>query len=199
MNLQETAKKARKPDVEISPLFYTRWSPRAMTGESITKEELLPLFEAARWAPSSFNNQPWRFVVAYTPKEKEKLFGLLGDFNKAWCKKAAALGVIISHDLFEHNNKPAVTHSLDTGAAWISLALEGARRGLVVHGMQGFDYEKARKVLNIPKEYTVEAMFAIGKLADASTLPKEIAEGEVPSQRKKVEEFTNFEGKFEWK
>ena len=134
-----------------------------------------------------------------TPREKEILFDFLGDFNKAWCKKASALGVIISANLFDHNKKPSITHSLDTGAAWMSLALEGARRGYVVHGMQGFDYEKVRKGLNIPTTFTVEAMFAIGKFADPSTLPKEMAEKEVPSQRRKVEEFTNFEGKFKWK
>src|SRR3989344_8464487 len=111
MSIQSEAKKVRKPEYEISPWFYTRWSPRAMSGESLTKEELLPLFEAARWAPSSFNNQPWRFVIASSKEDKEKFMEFLGDFNKLWCKHATVLVVTISRNLFEHNDKPARTHS----------------------------------------------------------------------------------------
>ena len=198
MSLQSMAKKVRKPDYDVAPLFYTRWSPRAMTGEVMSKEELLPLFEAARWAPSSFNNQPWRFVVA-TGKEKKKFMEFLGDFNRQWCKNASALVVIVSSNLFDYNKTPSKTHSFDTGAAWMSLALEGARRGYVVHGMEGFDYDKVRQVLGIPSSYTVEAMCAIGKPAAASILPEEIAKREVPSQRKPVQEFVNLEGKFGWR
>ena len=197
MTLQSQAKKIRTPTVDIAPLFYTRWSPRAMTGESMTKEELLPLFEAARWAPSSYNNQPWRFIIAITSEDKEKMMSLLVDFNKQWCKNASALVIICSMNVFEQTGKPALTHSFDTGAAWMSLALEGARRGLVVHGMQGFDYEKARNMYQIPERYTVEAMAAIGMLAKPKVLPKEIAEKEVPSQRKPLKEILGW-GEFNW-
>lgn len=163
----------------------------------MTKEELMPLFEAARWAPSSFNNQPWRFVVALSKEDKEKFMDFLVDFNKQWCKNAAALVVIISSSVFDYNNQPSVTHSLDTGAAWMSLALEGARRGYVIHGMEGFDYDKVRKVLKIPQKYTIEAMCAIGKLAEPSVLPKEIAEKEKPSTRKPLTEIMSW-GEFRW-
>ena len=168
-----------------------------MTGEVMTKEELLPLFEAARWAPSSYNNQPWRFIVA-VGKEKGQFMNFLGDFNRQWCKNASALVVIVSSNLFDHNKNPSKTHSFDTGAAWMSLALEGARRGLVVHGMEGFEYEKVRKELNIPQTYTVEAMCAIGKPGKLGVLSPEMAKREVPSGRKKVGEFLNLEGKFVW-
>ncbi len=198
MKLTAIAKKIRKPTTDISPLFYTRWSPRAMTGEPLTQAELLPLFEAARWAPSSYNNQPWRFIVA-TAEQKEKFMDFLVDFNKQWCKNAGALVLILSANNFTHNNQPAQTHSFDTGAAWMSLALEGARRNLVVHGIQGFDYDKVRTVLNIPDNYTIEAMFAVGKFAKKKVLPKDMQEKETPSGRKEVSEFVNWDGVCSWK
>ena len=197
MSLQSLAKKVRKPSTPISPLFYTRWSPRAMQGK-LTRKQLLPLFEAARWAPSSFNGQPWRFVVAISKKDKEKFMDFLVDVNKQWSKNAAALVVIVSLSVFEYNGKPARTHSLDTGSSWMSLALEGARRGYVVHGMEGFDYDKVRKQLKIPKKYKVEAMCAIGKLAKPSILPGEMAKREKPSKRKPLSQIISW-GKFKWK
>ncbi len=197
MSLQSIAKKFRKPSQNVSPLFYTRWSPRAMKGK-LTSKELKSLFEAARWAPSAFNVQPWRFIVA-TGKRKDVFMDFLVDFNKAWCKDATALVVIISRTKSEYKDKPNPTHSFDTGAAWVSLALEGARRGFVVHGMSGFDYTKARKVLKIPKKYKIEAMCAIGKLGPKSVLPENIAKTEKPNQRKKLHEIVNFDGKFNWK
>ncbi len=180
----------RKADHPIQPLLLNRWSPRSMSGESISEAELMSLFEAARWAPSSYNEQPWRFFFAKrdTP-HFSKFFELLIDFNKGWCAKAAVLGVIASHKFFEKNKKPSVTHSFDTGAAWENLALEGNARGLVVHGMQGFDYEKARKTLHIPEEIEVLAMFAIGKPAPKETLSEELQKREAPSGRKKISEF----------
>ncbi len=123
----------------------------------------------------------------------------LVDFNKQWCKNATALVVIISRVKSEYKNKPNLTHSFDTGAAWMSLALEGARRGFVVHGMSGFDYKKVRRVLKIPAMYKVEAMCAIGKFGPKSVLPDEIAKTEQPNQRKKLSEIVNFKGMFSWK
>lgn len=184
----------RKSDHPIHPLILNRWSPRAMTGEELPSETLMSLFEAARWAPSSYNNQPWRFLYARrsTP-HWDTFFNLLVDFNKSWCDKAAVLGVIVSHKVFERNQKPSPTHAFDTGAAWENLALEGNGRNLVVHGMQGFDYEKARHALHIPAEYEVLAMFAIGKSAPKETLSPDLRTKETPSTRRKVPEFA-FEG-----
>jgi len=190
-------KKHRKAEYDVHPLILNRWSPRAMTGEAISDEELMPLFEAARWAPSSYNGQPWRFLYAKrdTP-HWGAFFDLLVDFNKQWAKNAAVLIVMISKKTFGHNGQPAVTHSFDTGAAWENLALEGSWRGLVVHGMQGFDYEKARTVLKIPEEYTLEAMAAIGKKGQKEDLPAKMQEREVPSQRKELKEIV-IEGHFQ--
>ncbi len=175
-------------------MILNRWSPRAMSGEAMTDEEIFPLFEAARWAPSSYNNQPWRILYAKRDtKHWKKFFDLLVEFNQSWCVNAAVLGVMVSRKNFEHNNKPSVTHSYDTGAAWENLALEGSHRGYVVHGMQGFDYEKARKDLNVPADQEVMAMFVIGKKAPKEVLPHELQLKEKPSDRKKLSEII-FEG-----
>ncbi len=177
-------------------MFIERWSPRAMSGEPITSEQLMTLFEAAHWAPSSYNNQPWRFVyvMRQTP-HWDALFGLLVPFNQEWSKNAAALIVLLSRKTFEYNNKPSRTHSLDTGAAWMSLALQGHLMGLVVHGIEGFDYTKARSVLKVPDDYEVEAMCAVGKPGDVHILPKELQEREEPSLRKPLSDIA-FEGWF---
>ena len=186
----------RKPGHDISPIFINRWSPRAMSGEEITREELMRLFEAARWAPSSMNNQPWRFLYALRNTEHwEKFFGLLSENNRSWCKNAAVLIVVVSKTTFDFNGKPSRTHSYDTGAAWISLALQGSFMGLVVHGMQGFDYERAKTELNLPGEYQVEAMAAIGLPGNKYDLPFALEQREFPSGRKKLEEIV-FEGGF---
>ena len=196
MKINNEVKNIRKPEHEISPIFLNRWSPRAMTGEEISDEELMSLFEAARWAPSSYNNQPWRFVYAKrSTKHWDKLFNLMVEFNQSWTKNAAVLVAVISRKNFEHNNSPSVTHSFDTGAAWENIALQAASMGLVTHGMQGFDYEKAKKELEIPEDYSVEAMVAIGKRGRKEDLPKELQEREMPSGRKPLKDIM-MEGKF---
>lgn len=196
MKPQTETKETRKNEFAVNELFLNRWSPRAMSGEAISREELMSLFEAARWAPSSFNNQPWRFVYAFreTPSWN-LLFDLLVEGNKAWVKNAGALLVVLSKKTFEHNGKLAITHSFDAGAAWENLALQGSLHNLVIHGMQGFDYDAAREKLHVPKDYNVEAMVAIGKPGKKEELPSALAEKEVPSGRKKVSEIA-FEGKF---
>jgi len=153
-----------------------------MTGEALTKEELLPLFEAARWAPSCYNDQPWRFHYALRGTAGfDRLFALLVDANKAWCEKAGALMVLPSHTLLEHNGKPMRTHSHDAGAAWHALAIEGVRRNLVVHGMAGFDYKAAQDALDLGSNSAVECMIAVGK-------PAEGASEEAVSSRKAIDE-----------
>ena len=187
----------RQPEYPIEPLILNRWSSRAMSGESLTDEELMPLFEAARWAPSSFNAQPWRFIFAKRETSHWKpLFDLLVESNQSWANAAAVLVLLISHKVFEHNGKPSATHSFDTGAAWENLALEGFARGLVIHGMQGFDYEKAKVVCNIPDDFQVEAMIAIGKAGKKEDLLPEMQKKESPSARKPLSEIT-MEGKYQ--
>lgn len=185
----------RKSSHKVSDIFVNRWSARAMSGE-VSEQELTSLFEAARWAPSSYNSQPWRFVYAKrnTPAWNT-MFDLLVDFNKQWAKNAGALVVIISKNTFDHNGELSRTHSFDTGAAWQNLALQGSLDGLVIHGMSGFDYDKARKTLCIPDGYTIEAMAAIGKPGNIADLPEGMRNMEKPSDRNEIAHFV-FEGTF---
>ena len=136
----------RKADHEIEPLLLDRWSPRAMSVEEIFHEELMRLFEAARWAPSSFNAQPWRALYALRGTEHwQTFFDLLVDANKVWAKNAAAVVVFISRKNFDDDDEPSVTHSYDCGAALENFALQGFQHGLVVDGMQGFDYDRPQR------------------------------------------------------
>lgn len=186
----------RKSDYKILDILLNRWSPRAMSGKQLSDERLNTLFEAARWAPSSYNNQPWHFIYAKRDTVSwQKLFNLLVPANQSWAKDAAVLMVLISHNTFSYNNKPSRTHTFDTGSAWENLALQGSAMDLVVHGMEGFDYDRAKKDLHIPEDYTVEAMIAVGFPGPVENLPQDLRAREVPSDRKKISEFIS-EGVF---
>ncbi len=186
----------RKADHPIEPLLLDRWSPRAMSGEGISSEELMILFEAARWAPSSFNAQQWRALYAHRESAHwQTFFDLLVDANKVWAKNAAVLIVFISRKNFEYNNEPSITHSYDAGAAWENFALQGFRQGLVVHGMEGFDYERARQELRIPEEFEVQAMAAVGRPGSKESLPEKLRARESPNDRRRLSDSV-FEGPF---
>lgn len=186
----------RKTAVDVDPLFLDRWSPRAMSGEPIEPRDLAVLFEAARWAPSSGNAQPWRILYARRDTQAWPVFfGLLAPGNQVWAQHAAALAVFISRHIAERNGKPSVTHAYDTGAAWASLAFQGIMKGYVVHGMEGFDYARARIELAIPSEFTVQAMAAIGRPGAIEVLPEHLQKRETPSDRRPLEQ-TICEGKF---
>lgn len=189
----------REKEFPCDDLFVNRWSPRSMTGESITDEELMTLFEASRWAPSSYNEQPWRIIYAKRDTEHwDTLYNLMVEQNQVWAKNAAVLCLIASKENFTYNDKPNKVHSFDAGSAWENLALQATISGLAVHGMAGFDYDKAKTDLNIPDGFKVEAMFAIGKQAPKEDLPEELQKMEEQSDRKKVVEFA-FEGSFKEK
>jgi nitroreductase len=186
----------RQSPYKVNPLILHRWSPRSMTGEELNDDTIMSLFEAARWAPSSYNNQPWRFIYAKknTPYW-DKLFNLLAEPNKVWTKNAAVLVVIIARKNFEHNEKYSITHQFDAGAAWENLALEASSRGLAVHAMQGFDYQQARTDLEIPDNFDVMAMIAIGRKWPKENLPLQLQETEQPNDRKPLTEVV-MEGQF---
>jgi nitroreductase len=188
-------KEYRKPQHEIEDLFIERWSPRSMSGEKIEKKELMKLFEAARWAPSAYNSQPWKFIYVTPDSEKwDDFFSCLIEFNQQWVKNAGTLMILASRKNFEHNNKPSPTHSFDTGSAWQNLALQGSKLGLVVHGMSGIDFEKAKQVAELDENHEVMAMAAVGKPDSKEKLPESMQDKEFPSDRKKIEEFV-FENK----
>jgi nitroreductase len=190
----------RTADHPIDPLFLERWSPRAFTNEAISVADLMTIFEAARWAPSSYNSQPWRFVYARrdTPAWPGML-SLLNEFNQSWAKTASALVVLASSSTMIPPGKdvaiPSHSHSLDAGAAWGYMALQAARMGWSTHGMVGFDLHRAAVELGFPESYRVEAAIAVGKMGDKAMLPAGLAAREEPSGRKPVAEIA-FEGKF---
>jgi nitroreductase len=179
----------RKADHPIEPLFLRRWSPRAMSGESLTEEELRRLFEAARWAPSTYNEQEWRFLYARRDTPHWPLFfDLLAEGNKAWCHRAAVLVVVLAKKVFTRNNQPNPVHLFDSGAAWENLALQATAMGLAAHGMAGFDFDKARRVLRVPDQYAVAAMCALGRHGKPEDLPPPLRELEKPSSRRPISE-----------
>lgn len=188
----------RNSDYPIDPLFLDRWSSRAMSGEPISEAALKTLLEAARWAPSAFNAQPWRLLYAHrdTP-QWTAFFGLLNERNQVWCRHAAALVLFVSEKVNSATGQPSITHSFDTGAAYENLALQGTLMGLVMHCMQGFDYERARTELRVPDSYRVEAMCAVGKPGDPGKLPPALQERESPNARKPLAEIAR-EGAFTW-
>lgn len=185
---------ARTADYPIDSMFTERWSPRAMSGEPLSDTELSTLFEAARWAPSAGNSQPWRFVFARrdTPTF-ETFFNLLDDGNKAWCNRAAALVVLVSKNV-NAEGKPLNTSKFDAGAAWVSLAFQARKMNLVAHGMAGFDYARAKEFIGADTHHDVMCMIAIGKHGSPDLLSEKDRKREQPNARKPITE-TTFEGK----
>ncbi len=181
----------RTADHEIDPLFLQRWSPRAFDGKALTDAEVSSLFEAARWAASSYNSQPWRFLYAKRDTAAwPKFLDLLIPFNRSWAERAGLLIVVTSNSLMlppgQDKPVPSHSHSFDTGAAAASLALQATRLGLQAHGMVGFDRERAFADLNVPQGFRVEAAFAVGRPGDKSVLPEALQAREQPSGREKV-------------
>jgi nitroreductase len=174
----------RTADHDVNRVFVDRWSSRAMSGEAIDEAGLMILFEAARWAPSSGNVQPWRMLYARreTP-HWTVFFELVNESNRLWVHQAGALVLFLSRTVNDAG-KASVTHSFDTGAAWENFALQGALKGWVVHGMQGFDYARARTVLEIPDEFRVEAMVAVGHPGPVEGLPEHLRPRETPNARR---------------
>ena len=179
----------------IAAFFLSRWSGRALSGEPLPEDALSSLLEAARWAPSSGNNQPWRFVYALTGTAAFKAFhDLLAPGNKPWCEKASALFVVVTRTT-RADGRPARTHAFDTGAAWMSLALQAHLLGLVAHGMEGFDYERAGQVIGLPPDHSVQCMVAVGRPGRREDLPEPYRSREEPSDRRARDSFA-FEARF---
>ena len=149
---------------EIHELIRERWSPREFRDRAVEPEKLRMLFEAARWAPSCFNEQPWRFVIATRaePRQFAKVLGLLAEKNQQWAESAYALGFSCGKRTFTHNGLPNRYGLYDTGAASATLALEATALGLHMHFMGGFDYNRARSEFAVPEDFEIGAAFAIG-------------------------------------
>lgn len=180
----------RKADYSIDDMYINRWSPRAFSDKKIDKDVLFSLFEAARWAPSAANKQPWRFIYATTKEDRDTFLTFINDGNTVWCKKAPALIAIVAHKRWtEDSDSVNPTYAFDTGTAWGFLALEASRQGLITHGMGGFNREKAKETLQIPDGDDVLAIVAVGYHGDKESLPEDLQKREVPSGRNKIDTF----------
>ncbi len=179
---------SRQAQHPIADLFTQRWSPRAFTGQAVPQATLDSLLEAARWAPSASNLQPWRFVYGHagTPAFDAILGGLV-PFNQGWARQASVLLVVLSRTTSQapgsDDPKPNPWHSFDAGAAWFSVALQAHLSGLAAHAMGGFDAAVLRQALAVPEDVRVEAVVAIGPQGDKATLPEALQAREQPSDR----------------
>ncbi len=186
----------RTPDHEIDPLFLERWSPRAFDGSDVPDADLQAMFEAARWAPSAYNSQPWHFLYAKRGDANwERFLSLLIPFNQGWAYSASVLIYMIS-DTMPATGKdgapqPSSTHAFDSGAAWASLALQATRMGYHAHGMSGIQYELARAELGLPERYQLNAACVIGRIGDPAQLDEKQRAREFPSGRKPQSAFVH--------
>jgi nitroreductase len=185
----------RSPAHSILPIFAERWSPRAFDGSSMRLADLMTIFEAARWAPSAFNIQPWRFLYSLRGDTNwENFLSLLIPWNESWAKTASALIFVLSDTLTRTKAgdlEPSHSHSFDAGAAWAHIALQAHALGYHSHVMTGIRQDAARAGLAVPDRYRIEAAIAIGRIADPDTLDPALRDREKPSDRKPIESFAH--------
>jgi nitroreductase len=190
----------RQSEFPIDKMFLERWSPRAFSGEIIEESQLLTLLDAAHWAPSASNRQPWRFVYALKGSGHFQTFlALLEEPNQEWARNASALIFVISRRFSglkgSREEKPNYSHSFDAGTAWGHLAIQAGLLGLYAHGMGGINYDDIKRTFAIPEGYRIEAGIAVGRVADKSILSKRNQAREFPSQRRPLSEVA-FNGHF---
>ncbi|TVY11387.1 nitroreductase family protein [Paenibacillus cremeus] len=184
----------RHADHEIDPQFLNRWSPRSFKEKPVPDEALYRLFEAARWAPSGNNEQPWRYIIARTMEDRATFLSFIAPSNAAWCSKAPVL-VLVASAMINSRGAESRSHAFDAGAAWGYLALEAGRQGLIAHAMGGFERDKARETLGVPADYALHAVVAIGYRGEREALPEALQAREQPSSRKPLAELLH-EGRF---
>jgi nitroreductase len=190
--------KPATPGYPINELMRERWSPRAFLDKAVEPGKLLAIMEAARWAPSSFNEQPWTFFIARKEEteEFEKMLGCLVEANRAWAKGAPVLLISVVKKSFTQGGKPNRVAIHDVGLASENMTLQAVELGLLTHGMAGIEQEKVRDVYNLPEDYEAVAAWAIGYDGDPALLQGKLREmEEAPRTRKALKEFV-FGGKF---
>ncbi len=184
--------KLAPPDFPIHDLLRRRWSPRAFSDRLVEPEKLRSLLEAARWAPSSFNEQPWAYLVATRndPEEYARLLSVLVEGNIAWAHRAPVLMLSLAKLNFERNGKPNRHAFHDVGLASANLVTQATALGLAVHQMAGFQVEKARELYGIPAGWEPVAAIALGYPGETDSLPEPIRQRELaPRTRKPLEQF----------
>lgn len=175
--------------VPIDPILANRWSGRAYdASKSVSKEQIIALLEAARWAPSCFGDQPWRFVVwdkQTDNKSWQKAFDCLAPANQAWVKDTSVLMLVCADTLFNHNQKTNRWGQYDTGAAAENICLQASSMGLMAHQMGGFDADKAREAFAIPEQYIPMAMLCVGYAADINTVTGDALDRETAARSRR--------------
>ncbi|WP_420403064.1 nitroreductase family protein [Nisaea sp.] len=189
----------RTADHPIEPLFLDRWSPRSFLPESMPQADLETVLEAARWAPSAFNIQPWHFLYAQRDSAQWELFvSVLDAFNRRWAADAAVLVLLLSDTLMPGEggrpDRPSTLNSFDAGAAWAQLALQATALGYQAHAMAGIDRDHARGALAVPARFKIEIAIALGLRGPAERLPEPLRVREKPSGRKPLAEIATAGG-----
>lgn len=188
----------RVADHDVDRLFVDRWSKRAFTGDAVPHADLLVAFEAARWAPSSLNYQPWRFIYAHRDSARFADFiALLGERNRLWAVKAGVIVFFVSDTRITYGDKvqPSPSHAFDTGAAWANFAHQAHLQGYATRAIGGFDRASAPEALGLPEGFTVHVAVAIGVPDAPSTLPDVYRDKEFPSNRRPLTDLI-FDGHF---
>lgn len=183
--------KHAQPSTEgVLPLVLERWSPRAFADRDVSPADLRIIFEAARWAPSSYNEQPWRFFVGHRNSDTySKIADALVPSNQAWALRAPVLILGVSRTRFSHNETPNNYASHDLGAAMVLITLQAAALGIATHQMAGFDWVKAREAFEIPEIYAMGSVMAMGYHGEISDLPERFqAQEQAPRSRKPLSE-----------
>lgn len=189
MTVKAPARNERVADAPVDRLFLDRWSPRAFSPEPIAGETLRTLFEAARWAPSCFNEQPWVFIYSGTEEDRLRILDVLTERNQVWAKNAPVLALLFARRTFRKTGRPNRWAAFDCGAAWMSLTVQARFLGLYTHAMAGYRRDRAYQAAGIPEEeYEVICAIAIGKYGDPEDLPGEIRASEFPKDRKPLAE-----------
>lgn len=179
----------RTTDTQLNPLFLDRWSPRAFDASDMPQADLDTILDAARFAPSAMNYQPWRFLYARRGDGNwARFISFLMDGNQVWAKDASVLLYILSEKHLNGPEKPSHTHSFDAGSAWGMLAIQATMLGYHTHGMAGVHFQKACEGLGVPEHFRMEAAVAIGRMGDPANLSEALRAREIPSDRKPRDE-----------
>ena len=185
---------AKEPQLQhpISDVLAQRWSPYVYESRPVPRSEVESLFEAVRWAPSAYNEQPWRYLVATQddPAEFEKLLSCLVEPNQVWAKAAWVLGLGIVSTTFQRNGKPNATAPHDLGLGSAALLVEATKRGLMVHQMSGILPDRARELYSVPQGFDILTGMAIGHAGSLEAAPEALRErDQTPRSRKPLAEF----------
>lgn len=179
----------RDPAPGVDPLFHERWSPRSFKRDALPERVVETVIDAARWSPSSFNEQPWLFITSSSETEFQSFLSLLIDKNQEWAKHASLLGFVFAKRHFESSGASNALRFFEAGTAWMAMTLQARQLGLYTHGLGGIHREKTYDALNVPQDqFEVVCGFTLGIMDQAGKLPDDLRARELPSPRKPLSE-----------